>query len=604
MILDYDSDRRLVVCRDVPLRMNGTMSELSGARHVRNTDDWTVPAAYSSVLQLTNSLRGAVPLEPTEAVRDWMATEFDLVQRLHHYHSAADAAGNVKLYPLQRVAERFMVEGKRCINGYEMGGGKTPTSCDAVHSLASTVRSILVVCPKTVMKVWQDHFHTWCQDVIPIVAQDSSTARKKAIAEAVSLLGKGRRVALIMNYESVWRHTRLSHYGNLRMEKCKDCDPECVLPVSKAKCETCHKELNEVPWDAVIADEAHRVINISKQTRGLWYLTKEAEYVWALTGTPTRGNIADFWSLLHLVDPDAWPSRTKYVDRYCAHGSDSWGNEVIYGLYQPRADEFEMVTSRYMIRKTFDEIMESKARVDGVAYVKPERLDIDRYVEMSKDQKAMYEDIADKLFVETEDGGTIWADNGLSELTRLLQCASATLGTEGDGEDTRVIMKSPSPKVDETIKIMKDLPPGESVIVFTVNRQLADLIVTALEKEGISTALCTGALTKDERDEQIELFQAGDRQVFVATYATASEGITLTRASIQIRAQLSWSMILNEQSKRRNDRPGQESHTLRWINIITANSVESRVWEAYGDKLGALETITQDAKRMKELIRG
>lgn len=605
MRLTLENGKILLI--DVPLRLNDVIQRSMGTRHVRGTDNWTAPARYSTLMQLMNDLKPVVEIEVDSSIREWVNAELSRVHRLHEFQMLGDVEGNSKLLPLQRVAVKYLLTARSGVLGYDMGGGKTVIACDAIASIPDEVRSVLIVCPKGVMEVWRKHVHEWTSDVTPIVATDSSAARKKAIKEAETLLSRGRRVALIMNYESVWRHTRLAGYGNLRLEKCAECDPIAADPVTKAKCETHLKELNGIDWDLVITDEAHRIINVTKQTRGVWYLTSGTELVWPLTGTPSRGLVSDFWSLLHLVDPVAWPSKQKFIDRYCISGSDHFGNVQVFGIKPDMAKEFEQVTARYMIRRTFDQIMESLSIQDGKTYVPIEKIVEERYVDMGKDQRALYNQIADEMFVELEDGSVIYSQNGLAELTRLLQCSSAMLQTEGDREaedgSYKVNMVAPSSKADEVAQIVDDLN-GEPVIIFAVNRGLVELIRVALEKQGVSVSMVHGGVPQEERDVAIERFQNGTTQAIILTYATGSEGITLTRSRFQIRAQLSWSMILNKQSEHRNYRYGQEAKVLTYFDVITADSVESRVYEAYGDKLDALEAVVQDAKRMRELIRG
>lgn len=597
MIIDIDYAGNKIVLRDVPLRLNTVMQSIIGSRHVRDTDDWTVPLSWPALHMAMTALKG-VDTNATEDLLAWSEEEHARVTGLYELQIAHDTKGNGNLLPLQRVAASFVLKGKRAINAYDLGGGKTPITCDAMSD--TDAKAILIVCPKGLMKTWEHHIHAWTTDITPIMATDSSAARKKAIAEAIKLIHIGRRVALIMNYESTWRHTKLSPYGNLRLEKCAQCDPLAVLPVTPAKCETCLRELNEVQWELVITDEAHRLMSVSKQTRGLWYLTRDARYVWALTGTPTRGSVGDFWFLLRLIDPDSWPSRKKFVDRYCIATNDNWGNLIVHGVKPGMQEEFEQVTGQYMIRRTFDEIMRGWADAKGETYVPFSVLKEERFVDLTAAQRKLYNELVDQIFATTEDGHVIYADNGLEMLTRLLQVSSASLSVD---EDNKVTMIDPSPKVKELVQIVRDAG-DESVVVFAVNRQLIELAQQALIKEGISTARIAGDVLAEDRETEIERFQAGDAQVILLTYAAGSEGITLTRGHITVRMQLHWSMILNKQAEGRTLRFGQESKTVVYIDVIATDTVESRVHEAYGDKLGALEAIVRDAAKMKKLVKG
>lgn len=599
MLVDYDKTRDTLVVRDVPLRLTDVMHRIMGARHVRNTDDWTIPATWSSFWQLTEDVdKRAFTFSPS--CIEWNQGAYADVLRMHALQIAKDEPGNESLLSLQRVGVRFLLEGRRRILGDDMGSGKTVMACDALAQIPQ--QTILIACPKTLISVWERHVQVWCKDITPVVASDSAVKRRKAIEEAERLVGLGRRVALIMNYESAWRHTRLSPYGNLRMERCEECDPNGADPVASSKCEVHAKELNTLRWDVVICDEAHRIINISKQTRGLWYLTKDAQYVWALTGTPSRGNIADFWSLLRLVDPDSWPSRTKFVDRYCVSSSDNWGNLQVHGLRADKKDEFEQVTSQYMLRRMFEQIMRGWAESNGEEHVSTRIISEQRYVELTKEQRRMYTELADSIFATTPDGHTVFADNALEELTRLLQVSSASLTTEELQDGThRVKMVKPSPKVDELLEVIRDVGQNP-VVVFAVNRDLIILAAEALMSAGYACSVVHGLVDPGDRTTEIERFQEGQTQVFLGTYASASEGVTLTRSHIMVRMQLSWSMIMNKQADGRINRYGQGSKELLYVDLIAQDTVESRVHEAYGDKLSALEAIVQDAKRMRELI--
>lgn len=600
MIVTTNQDETLFVLKDVPLRLNQVVGAIMGARHVLRTDDWTVPATWPGLCQIISDLK-TCGIEPDERARDLSRRVTEQVSHVYETQVAQDFEGNSWLFPLQRTAVEYLDRQPRGILAYDMGGGKTVIVCDELNQLKAEAQAILIACPKGVMSVWESHLHRWTSDVTPIVASDTSAKRKKAIDEAKKLIGAGRRVALIMNYESVWRYTRLSPYGNLRMEKCAECAPDELDPTTKARCETCLKELNEIHWDTVVCDEAHRVINVSKQTRGLWYLSREADRVWACTGTPTRGSTLDFWSLLRLVDPVSWPSRGKYADRYCSTVTDNWGNTVVLGVRQDTKAELDKMTAPYMIRRSFNEILESRARAEGRDHVPIEVLQQQRFVEMTREQRRMYDELTDKIFTVTPDGRTVYADNGLTLLTRQLQLVSSMV--EVDEDTGQVRMVGPSPKVKELLQLVDDLN-GEPLTVFTVNRDMVTMAADELEKRGVRTAVLHGGVDPDARDIEIERFQRGDAQVFLSTFAAGSEGITLTRARVRARMQLSWSMIFNQQADRRVLRIGQEASSVLFVDLITEDTVESRVYEAYGDKLDALEEIVKDAKRMKELITG
>jgi SNF2 family DNA or RNA helicase len=89
---------------------------------------------------------------------------------------------------------------------------------------------------------------------------------------------------------------------------------QCIASIDFAKQEEVRKSLQEVPWDLVIVDEAHKLaayMSGNKTTKTDRYLLGEilcrnSEHVLFLTATPHRGNPENFRLLLSLLDPDLY----------------------------------------------------------------------------------------------------------------------------------------------------------------------------------------------------------------------------------------------------------------------------------------------------------
>jgi hypothetical protein len=94
------------------------------------------------------------------------------------------------------------------------------------------------------------------------------TKRRKAF----KALAEGEANTLLIGYEALKSHTRLAPYGSIRLKKCDACGG---LPgeVTETRCETHLKEANEIPWVAVVLDEAHRTKDPKAlQTRAVWWV--------------------------------------------------------------------------------------------------------------------------------------------------------------------------------------------------------------------------------------------------------------------------------------------------------------------------------------------
>lgn len=84
-----------------------------------------------------------------------------------------------------------------------------------------------------------------------------------------------------------------------------------------------YEELAEVPWRAVIVDEAHRLKNINSKlldcTRTVSLKGQNAygyQHRVLMTGTPLQNNTLELWSLLNFIEPAKFPDLEKFQARF------------------------------------------------------------------------------------------------------------------------------------------------------------------------------------------------------------------------------------------------------------------------------------------------
>lgn len=80
-----------------------------------------------------------------------------------------------------------------------------------------------------------------------------------------------------------------------------------------------HKHLdqfNDMNFDIVICDEAHALKN-PKAVRTKAVHKLQAKRFFMLTGSPVLNRADELWSILHRIDPSAFPSYWKFINRYC-----------------------------------------------------------------------------------------------------------------------------------------------------------------------------------------------------------------------------------------------------------------------------------------------
>lgn len=543
------------------LREKNLIKQIPGTKWDGELRLWTAHLTYTACVQLSAVFGAALEVSP--ALKTFARERYTDAVRRAEMAKAADAPGDDRLSPLQRAGAAFLADGP-AILADEMGSGKTVQACMAMFEMCEDGRDFhaLVVAPNSTKRGWAHHADEWI-GVEPFIVKGSAKKR----AEVISDFWASPRGVLIMNWEQLRYHTRLARYGNIRLT-----DAEREL-----------KELNQIEFDVIVADECHRAKSPqAKQSRALWAL--RARTKWAMTGTPIANHPGDLWSILHFVDPEEWPSRSQYIDRYCVQQWNVFGGSDITGINYQTRDEFYHLIDRYFMRRLKSEVMQRT--IAKVAET--------RYVELPPKHRRAYNEFRDELLLLLDEGA-IAATNQLAATSRLVQL-SAALMTETD-EGFRMI--EPSPKVTELMSLIDDLD-GEPLVVFSSSKQLAYLAAARCEKDGIPFLIATGDQDEDTRADAVERFQAGEARVFIGTTGAISEGVTLTRAKVLCFLQRDWSMVKNMQAEDRIHRWGQDADEVTIVNIITEDTIDERVWDVYTTKQGRLDEVTRDS--LKELL--
>lgn len=579
-----------------PYAQKELIKAIPGSRWTKEYGQWTVPLSWSSCMALRGTFGASLSIGPT--LNAWAAeyrrTRIEPAMALREL---LDAPGDPDLYPHQRADVAFLTTARRALLGNEPGTGKTASTVRAAMTLLRDQDvnpfPLLVVTPNTVKRGWRREFGRWWPGIQVTIVSGTALQRRKQLATPSHVY--------VMNWESLRSHSRLAPYGSVELVRCRACGGEDES-ISATRCEVHLRELNEMSFTTVVADEAHRAKDPkSKQTRALWAATGDAEYRWALTGTPIANDASDLWPILHWIDPVEWPSKTKWMDLYVDTMYNAFGGLVIAGIKAEREAEF-----RATFEPRFRRVQKSLV-LKHLPPIVPERRD----VEMTSKQVKAYNQMRDELRAEVE-GGMLTARDTLQRTLRLLQLASSygeidvVPHPSKPGEFKEILrLTEPSSKIDA---FMEDIPDfgDQSVIVFAVSKQLINLLSARMTKAKIKHGLITGDQEEYERDQHILDFQAGRTKFILCTIAAGGTGITLSRAGIMAFLQRSWSLIEQTQAEERAQRPGAEkwSSSILKIDYVTPGTAETAVINALAGKGEALEDIVRDTDAMRRMLMG
>jgi SNF2 family DNA or RNA helicase len=582
-------DENLIIVETFHFGEKDSVKQVPGSKWIRN-NMWSVPLSWGSC----QALRGIFGdrLVVGDRLEQWARHELDTrINPCNEIRMATQWAEGTQieadLYPYQDVGVEFLT---RCGRGGlfdDMGTGKTIQTIRALRRIANWGRNPFPVCVVSPQSAKQGWANSWAHTTSPehpvhikdsciegdprvktFVVTGTPTQRKKAFKDAKYAIDEGFDVAVIIGWESVRNYSRLAPYGSVSL-----------LEAEKVK-----KELNELPFRTVVTDEAHRMKDAkSKQTRAVWAVQhgESVEFAFALTGTEIANDAGDLWPIMHGVSPLDYPTKTKYVDRYCQTDWTPYGGLNIVGVKPETREEFFKILDPRMRRMPKSLVLQFL----------PEKVRQVRYLEMTPKQKKSYKQMSDNMITVTDDGQMIFATSNLTQNTRLLQFSSSCAEINAEN---MVRLTEPSNKLDELDSILDDLG-HKPVVVFAQSSQLIELARIRLEKRGITYRMVTGKTSQHLRQPYVDQFQAGDARVMLMTIGAGKEHFTLTRADTAVFLQRSYSMVENVQAENRVHRIGSQIHdSINIIDMVTQGTVEERQIPRFHMKCARLQEISRD----------
>lgn len=584
-------DDRIIV--DTAYHEKELIKSIPGSRWESELERWTVRRTWAAALQLQGVFNNDLQLGPK--LTDWLwSVRENFVVPAMQWREQLDAPGDPALYPFQRAGSTFLQLTENAILADEMGTGKTIQIIDTLKGLQDPFPA-LIIAPNGVKQKWKREIEKWWPGLEVVVIRGGAVARRKILSTPAHVY--------IINWEAVRLHSRLAPYGSHKLRKCRACGGD--ENVQEGSCEVHPRELNMMGLHTVVADEAHRLFDPgSKWTRATWAVGHgpTVRFRYAVTGTALANDPSDTWGLLHFIDPDEFPSKSKHVDRYCLKSWNAWGGLQVIGVRPDTREEFFQI---------FDPRFRRMPKELVLPFLPAKVRDV-RYAEMSAAQANAYRDMDSQLITRLDDGTVVYSTNQLTAATRLMQFASSYATVN---EENKVRLAEPSSKLDNLDELLQELGwqwatktnparEGEPVVVFAESRQLIMLAAARMEKHGVKHWVLAGGMTDDLRDSYVVDFASGPPGIMLVVIKAGGEGIDLVRAHYAVFLQRSWSMLANKQAEDRVHRIGSEIHdSVEIIDIVAPDTIEIEQVDRIHEKFRRLEEINRDKQRVDVAAR-
>ena len=372
--------------------------------------------------------------------------------------------------------------------------------------------------------------------------------------------------------------------------------PHIIASLATARREEHRVEIQRIPYDLVILDEAHHLKNRSSVS---WKFANKLQrkYILLLTATPVENNLDELYNLITLLKPGQLKTPREFREQFVVRGD-------------PRLPK-----NRGKLRQLLGDVMVRHTRSQVNLRLPPRRANTVR-LELSPAETDLYEKVSSFIRARLADGKV---DSGIglkqSERFALLtlqrEIGSSAMAAEptlrllaGQQEDTELgtrllALADEAAGVQTWAKgealekllgtiLRKGAQSEEKVIIFTHFLRTLEGLERLLTRMGIEFVVYHGGLNAAAKQQAIADFE-GQAQVLLSSEA-AGEGRNLQFCRTMINFDVPWNPMRIEQRVGRIHRVGQERE-VHIYNLSARNTIEDYLLEIIDQKLNMFELV-------------
>lgn len=467
----------------------------------------------------------------------WQSSRaFDMSQLRVPFAEYAWPSRSPDFKPFQHQIETvvFLLQNKRAYNFSDLGTGKTLSHlwCADFLQVNEKVKQVLVVSPlSTMQSVWGSEIFF------------NFPHRKYRIAH-------GDRASRLAAINSNADYIIINHDGVSI--------PEVEAAIIK---KVISGQIGLILIDELTAFKKHTT-NRSKAMQRICNAAGLKCGVHGITGAPTPNKPTEAYGQAKVVNPTN-PNLPKYFKQF----QQMVEYQVGPYLWLPMEDADKKVGQilQPAIRFKRDDCIDI-----------PECQYVERIVEFTPQQKAVYAKMKDDLLVEY-DQGEITAVNAAVKMTKLLQIAAGSVK-----DDNGNVMQLDSSSRDDQLWEIFEETGQTKLVVFAAFRASIAHLEDFFRAKKVKVASIHGSVDHKTRADHIRDFQDGDLQVLVIQPQSSAHGITLTASNTIVWYSLIASGEVHVQANGRITRAGQKRKQL--IYYLIGCKAEQRLLSLLKDK--------------------
>lgn len=404
----------------------------------------------------------------------------------------------------------------------DMGLGKTiQTLALLQRDWPSNRRPTLLVCPMSVMNNWQREAARFVPDLPVMIHHGADRLR----AEEFKAAAEGQAM-VITSYGLAQRDVEF---------------------------------LSQMSWRGVVLDEAQNIKN-PRTRQSVAVRQLDADYRFALTGTPVENHLGDLWSIMEFLNPGFLGTQGHFKNNFMAPIQDRQNNDAIRRL--------KRATGPFILRrlKTDKEIISDL----------PEKMEMNVFCPLTREQTSLYASI----LKETE--GALTSVGGikrkgiiLSTLSRLKQVCNHPAHFLGDNSS----IPNRSGKLTRLTEMLGEvLDVGDKALIFTQFAVMGGILQRHIHDVfGCEVLFLHGGVPRTTRAVMVERFQSDDGPpIFVLSLKAGGTGLNLTSANHVFHFDRWWNPAVESQATDRAFRIGQRQN-VQVHKMICMGTLEEKI---------------------------
>jgi len=346
-----------------------------------------------------------------------------------------------------------------------------------------------------------------------------------------------------------------------RQEMLDTAGPFDVIVCSYGLLQTEAERLAPKHWHTLVADEAQAIKNaLTKRSRAAMAL--QADFKLITTGTPIENHLGELWNLFNFINPGLLGSLQKFNERYAQAIENQQDQEIQQRL--------KKLLRPFILRRLKNDVLTEL----------PSRTEVTLHVELSSDERALYEALrrnAMQTMMATTDQPGQKQLKILAEIMKLRRaCCHPRLVMEESTLDSSKLQAFEE-LVDEL------LDNRHKALVFSQFVGHLNLIRELLDKKGIYYHYLDGSTPVPQRKKAVNLFQAGEGDLFLISLKAGGTGLNLTAADYVIHMDPWWNPAVEDQASDRAHRMGQK-RPVTIYRLVAKDTIEDKIVDLHKHK--------------------